>query len=97
MNKLTSEQQEKFRPTIQDDAWINTAMLGALLLSAFLKQHPADLEIFLLFITWSINRAQRRELGWNYKVLFSVLNAVQLLIMLYAAMSVLIILSHIVR
>ena len=97
MNKFTNGEHIAYKLMIKHDAWINTALLSALLLSAFLKQQPANLEIFLLFFTWSINRAQRRELGWNYKVLFSVLNAVQLLIMLYAAMSVLEILSHIVR
>ena len=97
MNKFTDEQRDKFKPTIQDDAWINTALLGALLLSAFLKQHPAHVEISLLFITWVINRAQQREMRLKHKIFFSMLNTAQLLIMTYAAMSVLEILSHIVR
>lgn len=97
MNKLTNEQRDKFRPTIQDDAWINTALLGALLLSAFLKQQPANLEIALLFITWVINRAQQREMNLKHRIFFSMLNTTQLLIMTYAAMSVLEILSHIIR
>ena len=97
MNKFTNEQRDKFKPTIQDDAWINTALLGALLLSAFLKQQPAGAEIGLLFITWVIYRAQQRELNLKHRALFSMLNTTQLLIMTYAAVSVLAILSHIIR
>ena len=91
MKNFTNEQQKKLRPTIKYDAWINTALLSSLLLSAFLKQQPAYLEIFLLFITWTINRMQQRELNWNQQFLFPFLNTVQNLIMFYGIVSYLMI------
>lgn len=83
MKNFTDEQQKAFIPAIKHNAWINTALLGSLLLSAYLKQEPAGLEIILLFITWTIHRMQCRELGWNRKVLFSIFNLAQYGIMLF--------------
>ena len=83
MKNFTDEQQETLIPAIKHDVWINTALLGSLLLSAYLKQEPAGLEIILLFVTWMIHRMQRRELGWNRKVLFSIFNLAQNGIMLF--------------
>ena len=87
MNKFTNGEHMAYKLMIKHDAWINTALLSALLLSAFLKQHPANLEIALLFITWVINRMQQRELGWNRKVLFFAFSTAQNAIMLYAGVS----------
>lgn len=97
MNKFTNREHIAYKLMIKHDAWINTALLSLLLLSAFLKQQPANLEIALLFITWVINRAQQREMNLKHRIFFSMLNTTQLLIMTYAAMSVLEILSHIIR
>ncbi len=90
MKNFTNEQQKAFIPMIKYDAWINTALLSSLLLSAFLKQAPLPmLWVFLLLLTWAIHMAQHFKAFTNIKLTSLLLETMQVTTMLIAGISLL--------
>lgn len=83
---FTANEQKGFNLMVKHEAWLNTALLAGLLYNAFFSHNELKfmLSVFLLFLTWSLYRMQKRELNNNVRWLFPVFSVVQTAIVVFA-------------
>ena len=92
MNSPKNEQQGTFNTLINNAAWIITALLSLLLLSAFLKHEPMPARHgILLLLTWGIHTLRHTQALANNKTTMLLLAILQLTNLVVATISFLMI------